>query len=211
MNDTADSGLSLLSPREREVLSLASQGLTDKQIALRIGVSLTTVRTHWERLRNKTETVNRAQAVATFVRGVAGEPEVEETPAEPSTLLQAAIDTVLGGIVVLDENLRILAANEKLHSIANRPIGALVGKHLEVLFDRRYETFKSLKANIGLRESQSDMTLSGFMRVSSGPDLLVNIGVRFLETGTGLCTVLAIHKQVEDLDARRRGLRAGDN
>ena len=43
-----------LSPRERELLGLVGCGLTDKEIAARLVISLTTVRSHLDRIRDKT-------------------------------------------------------------------------------------------------------------------------------------------------------------
>jgi len=45
---------SMLSPRECELLSLLGQGLTDKEIARQLLISLTTVRSHLDRIRDKT-------------------------------------------------------------------------------------------------------------------------------------------------------------
>ena len=42
-----------LSPREREVVALVADGLTNKQMALRLGVSARTIETHRERLKKK--------------------------------------------------------------------------------------------------------------------------------------------------------------
>jgi hypothetical protein len=43
---------------------LAVKGLTDKEICRELDLSITTVRTHWTRLRRKLGVVNRAQAIA---------------------------------------------------------------------------------------------------------------------------------------------------
>lgn len=53
------------SPREREVLTLAAQGLTNKEIAYRLGVSDRTVQFHMNSVFNKTGTSSRTEA-ATF-------------------------------------------------------------------------------------------------------------------------------------------------
>jgi PAS domain S-box-containing protein len=53
-----------LSDREREILLLAGEGLTDKEIACRLEVALGTVGTYWERLRVKLGASNKAEAVA---------------------------------------------------------------------------------------------------------------------------------------------------
>jgi len=53
-----------LTPRELEVLNLVAQGLTGKQIATRLAVSRSTVRTHVEHVREKLRCRTRAEAVA---------------------------------------------------------------------------------------------------------------------------------------------------
>lgn len=53
-----------LSEREREIVHLASKGATDKEICSRLGLTLPTVRTYWERIRTKLGVSNRAHAVA---------------------------------------------------------------------------------------------------------------------------------------------------
>lgn len=45
--------LASLSPREREVLELLTQGCTDAQLARRLGLGLSTIRTHLCRIRDK--------------------------------------------------------------------------------------------------------------------------------------------------------------
>ena len=50
------------SPREREVLTLAAQGLTNKEIAYRLGISDRTVQFHMNSVFNKTGTFSRTEA-----------------------------------------------------------------------------------------------------------------------------------------------------
>lgn len=49
--------------REEQVLQLAGQGFTDKEIAAKLLIQLSTVRTYWERVRTKLNAVNRTHAV----------------------------------------------------------------------------------------------------------------------------------------------------
>jgi len=56
----------MLSAREVEVLSLLSQGLRHKEMAGRMGISVTTVRTHLERACVKLSASSRTEAVARF-------------------------------------------------------------------------------------------------------------------------------------------------
>lgn len=61
-------GLQGLSTRERQVAQLAAQGLPDKAIAQRLGIALTTVRTHLDHAFRKLDVPNRA-ALAHRLRG----------------------------------------------------------------------------------------------------------------------------------------------
>ena|ERR1700693_4001408 len=58
----------ILSNREREILALLADGLANKQIAARLGISKNTVKTHIELLFDKLAVSSRAEAVATGVR-----------------------------------------------------------------------------------------------------------------------------------------------
>jgi DNA-binding NarL/FixJ family response regulator len=56
------------SPREHQVLCLAAQGLTNKEIAYRLGISERTVQFHINSIFNKTSTNSRTEAVALALR-----------------------------------------------------------------------------------------------------------------------------------------------
>ena len=58
----------VLSNREREILALLADGLVNKQIAARLGISTNTVKTHLELLFDKLGVATRAEAVATGVK-----------------------------------------------------------------------------------------------------------------------------------------------
>jgi DNA-binding CsgD family transcriptional regulator len=58
----------LLTPRERDILALLADGLGNKQIAARLGISTNTVKTHLELLFDKLEVSSRTEAVATAAR-----------------------------------------------------------------------------------------------------------------------------------------------
>jgi DNA-binding CsgD family transcriptional regulator len=49
-----------LSPRERELVTLVAQGQTDAQIAEHLTISIRTVRSHLDRIRDKTGCRRRA-------------------------------------------------------------------------------------------------------------------------------------------------------
>lgn len=58
----------LLSPREAQVLELLGQGLSVRAIAVALSVSLSTAKTYVERLYEKLEVSNRAQAIMTALQ-----------------------------------------------------------------------------------------------------------------------------------------------
>ena len=57
-----------VSPRQAEILSLAADALTDKEIAAHLGVSLFTVRSHIQRFYLVNNVHSRAGAVAIWLR-----------------------------------------------------------------------------------------------------------------------------------------------
>jgi len=56
------------SPRESQVLALAARGMTNKEIAFRLGISERTVQFHLNSVFNKSGTQSRTQAVALAIR-----------------------------------------------------------------------------------------------------------------------------------------------
>lgn len=63
--------LSELSPRQKEVLPLLARGLTDEQIATRLGISARTARAHTEALKQKLG-VGRRRHVPNAYRQITG-------------------------------------------------------------------------------------------------------------------------------------------
>ncbi|WP_420000025.1 response regulator [Streptomyces boninensis] len=57
-----DTRLSTLTDREREVLTMLGQGLSNQDIALRLGIGVGTVKTHMAAILDKTQTSSRVQA-----------------------------------------------------------------------------------------------------------------------------------------------------
>ena len=64
--DTASAPV--LTQRERDVLSLLADGLGNKQIAARLGISTNTVKTHLELLFDKLDVSTRTEAVTAAAR-----------------------------------------------------------------------------------------------------------------------------------------------
>ena len=68
LTDDATIGGPPLTNREREILALLADGLANKQIAARLGISTNTVKTHLELLFEKLGASTRAEAVAMGVK-----------------------------------------------------------------------------------------------------------------------------------------------
>jgi DNA-binding CsgD family transcriptional regulator len=61
-----------LTPRQSQVLSLIASGLSDKEVATRLGLAHRTVRTHIDRLLREHGLRSRTEAVAAWLRGQQG-------------------------------------------------------------------------------------------------------------------------------------------
>lgn len=61
-----DASLDRLTAREREILELLDQGLSNQQVALRLTLTLPTVKNHVHRLMSKMEVTSRAEAVRVY-------------------------------------------------------------------------------------------------------------------------------------------------
>jgi DNA-binding CsgD family transcriptional regulator len=59
----------LLTPREREILGLIGEGLSNKAMARRLAISVHTVKFHLEALFSKLDATSRAEAVTKGLRG----------------------------------------------------------------------------------------------------------------------------------------------
>src|ERR1044072_8712318 len=79
-----------LSSRELEIVMEAAAGLTDKEIAKRLDLSIASVRTYWERLRLKLDATNRGHAIALALRTLVMEQRTKET--ERMALIQLIVE-----------------------------------------------------------------------------------------------------------------------
>jgi DNA-binding NarL/FixJ family response regulator len=68
----AGTGRLHVTARQAQVLALIASGLSDKEVAARLGVAHRTVRTHLDRLLREHGLHNRTEAVAAWLRGLSG-------------------------------------------------------------------------------------------------------------------------------------------
>lgn len=73
-------------PREREILDCAAHGLTDKEIAAKLGISRETVATYWKRIRQRLDGASRTEAVARALK-IQSESDKESLEFERQELL----------------------------------------------------------------------------------------------------------------------------
>jgi DNA-binding NarL/FixJ family response regulator len=76
--------LSVLTGREREVLALTTEGLSQKQVAIALGISIKTVGAHMQNLLARLGVHSRVEAVALAVR--VGEMPASSPPSRPAPL-----------------------------------------------------------------------------------------------------------------------------
>jgi PAS domain S-box-containing protein len=93
-----------LSRQEERVLGLARQGLGDKQIAAELSISLETVRTYWQRIREKVGAATRAEIVATLS---------EESTAAAMRSLESEKDVLLQEILLRKSTEKALRSSEQ--------------------------------------------------------------------------------------------------
>jgi DNA-binding CsgD family transcriptional regulator len=109
-----------LSRREREVLQLAMEGRTDKEIAKELAISPSTVKIYWQRIRSKIGGQTRTQMVANSMRlglqsGATVENllgpvnEIEEVVERFEALFAELVNHAPMTSVVLDTDMRILS------------------------------------------------------------------------------------------------------
>ena len=81
-NNGPDLSTGRLTPRQAQILGLAANGMSDKEIARRLGVTHRTVRTHFEKLFHDRGIRNRSQAIALWsARGTQRQPRpADECP-----------------------------------------------------------------------------------------------------------------------------------
>jgi PAS domain S-box-containing protein len=146
-----------LSPRERQLLEFATQGLTDNAIANQLGISLATVGTYWGRVRIKFGPFNRTELVAMYLKEEAAENidalkrENEELiervteQARETELLEASrdlfrvlVETAPDAILLVNDKGQIELANEHARAMFGYEAGDLVGQPLEILIPERY-------------------------------------------------------------------------
>ncbi len=98
-----------LSPRERQLLVMATNGLTDHGIANELGISVATVGTYWGRVRIKFGPLPRTELVANFLRSEMARINAALTASEGR--FRTVLEASPMGIVLSDASGKVLYVN----------------------------------------------------------------------------------------------------
>lgn len=100
-----------LSEREHEVLFLAAEGLTDKEISARLEIRTKTVRTYWDRIRGKLGAASRTQALALALRAAL------DDLSEKEERLRTFVSAMPVAFLAFDEDLTVVACNREAEKL----------------------------------------------------------------------------------------------
>lgn len=141
-----------LSVREQQLLTFASQGLTDTMIAHKLGISEATVGTYWGRVRIKLGPYSRTELVATMLKQEQ-EAAIEELKAESQRIVgqlqlqsssgaKVSYHEVLYGapdaMVIVSEDGIIDFVNEAAYELFGYTPGELNGVPMSKLIPHRF-------------------------------------------------------------------------
>lgn len=104
---TPDLGSTTLSEREKEVLFLAGDGLTDKEIARKLNIGPKTVRTYWDRMRAKLGAASRTEVLAKALQSA------HDQLAASEQRIRMFVEHMPVLFNALDEDMNIMLANEE--------------------------------------------------------------------------------------------------
>ncbi len=134
--------------REGQIIVLAAEGLTDKQIAAHLGIGVETVGTYWKRILGRFASSSRTEVIAKVLRQQAdaetetlrkeierrrvAEVQLESAVARLSTL----VGSMEAGVVLFNEDVQVIYANDRFcHLFGVRDARDLVGDDRPNLID----------------------------------------------------------------------------
>ncbi len=100
-----------LSEREKEVLFLAGEGLTDKEIALRLDIGQKTVRTYWDRMRAKLGAASRTEVLAKALHTAI------DAVGESEQRLRKFVESMPVMFNAFDENFNLIVVNKECERV----------------------------------------------------------------------------------------------
>jgi PAS domain S-box-containing protein len=215
-----------LSERERQLVVLASKGLTDTAIALKLGISLATVGTYWGRVRIKFGPLNRTELVAVFLQeqaatvvdGLRAENKVLlETLDEKSKietmlktsleLFRGLVETAPDAILLVNEEGNIQLANEQAEEMFGYNSNEMLGLQVDLLVPERYrskhpenrQTYHETPVKRRMGEH-----LATFAIRKDGTEFPMATALSATDTHSGLLVTCIVRDLTETLDAFAR-------
>lgn len=212
-----------LSPRETQLLLMASDGLTDNAISLKLGISVATVNSYWVRIRSKLGAQSRTEAVAMALRTQA-EANMRKLQAENERLAQELaaanqsessgamsgqsfadlIQAAPDGILIVGTSGKIIACNPAVADMfgyrSEDMVGQLVSKLIpgrlrETHMDHINEYFSAPSR----RRMGHDLFTPGLRK--DGSEFAVSITLGATDTSAGHYTVCMIRDATAEMDA----------
>lgn len=114
--------------RQEQILDLAGRGFADKEIALKIGVSAGTIRTHWQRMRDKADARSRSE-ILSHVLCRKHSRALSEAVTKADAYL-AMLNATCQGIALLNEYDEVVEANPAFLEMLGIEREEIVGKEL---------------------------------------------------------------------------------
>ena len=146
-----------LSDRERQLVVLASKGLTDTAIAYKLGISLATVGTYWGRVRIKFGPLNRTELVAVFLQEKAAvvvdglraenqalvdelgeKAKTEEMLRSSLEAIRRLVETAPDGILLVGKTGKIQLSNEQAEAMFGYTHEEMLSLNVDQLVPERY-------------------------------------------------------------------------
>lgn len=216
-----------LSPQETRVLAYSSEGLSDKEIAKRLEISLDTVRTYWQRIRSKIGGGTRGEIVARLNRDakanledeVARTREIEQKLRDSQERYRSAIESTIDCFFMLDSirdahgqivDFRYTEVNGLAMSLMGRSREELAGLTLLTTHeDGRLAPYVAAYAQV----VETGETFESEIETDNAPNRALNL--RAGRVGDGVAVILrdvtalkAQQRQVEAQNERLRQLSA---
>jgi PAS domain S-box-containing protein len=215
-----------LSERERQLVVLASKGLTDTAIALKLGISLATVGTYWGRVRIKFGPLNRTELVAVFLQEQAAT-VVDGLRAENKLLLdtldeksktelmlktslelfRGLVETAPDAILLVNQDGIVQLANVQAEETFGYNSTEMLGLQIELLVPERYrhnhvENRASYHENPVKRRMGEHMAT--FALRKDGTEFPMATALSATETHNGLLVTCIVRDLTDTLDAFAR-------
>lgn len=215
-----------LSPRESQLLLLASEGLTDNGISQKLGISVATVNSYWVRIRSKLGAQSRTEAVAMALRAQA-EASMRKLQTENERLAQELASTVpadrdgsldssvfrdllqaaADGVLIVGRSGKILACNPSLAEMfgyrAEELIGQLVSKLVPDRFTESHMDYINEYFSAPARRRMGHGLFTPALK-KDGTEIAVAITLGSHETAGGSYTMCMVRDATPELEALKK-------